>query len=126
MDNASARSIDPIASAAASTLWGRFNTALTAAAVNGSAGISQRYSTMLFIRRAGSPFHGIDLIHVCGVVVAINRNDQGQSNSGLRRRNTDGKDDEQNAGQRFRMGSVTPKRDEIQVRRIQHQLDADE
>src|ERR1017187_9169176 len=56
----------------------------------------------------------------------IYRNNQRQPDGGFGRRNANRKDYEHYSGKRQRMGAVTPKGNEVEVCRVEHQLDADE
>src|SRR5947209_14930970 len=66
------------------------------AASNGRTGINHRYCRA---RSMVSALHRIDLIEVGGFVVAINGNDQRQTDGCLGCGNRDGKNDEHHAGQ---------------------------
>jgi len=56
----------------------------------------------------------------------VNRDDQGETDGGFRSRDTNRKNHKENARERFGMFAEAPEGDKIQVRRIQHQFDADE
>jgi len=58
--------------------------------------------------------------------MAINGDNQSQPDRRLRGRHANRENDEHHAGQRFGMFAVTPVGNEVQVRRVEHQLDADE
>src|SRR6516162_5211841 len=105
-----------MASAADNWRRGCFSTALTPAAANGSAGISQRYWTIQLI----STLQRIHLVHIRGLVVAVNGDNQCQPNGGFGCRHTNRKQHEENSGEQLRVGAVSPERNEVQVRRIEH------
>src|SRR5213593_3905067 len=77
-------------------------------------------------RVQNSSFELIELIDIRGVIVAINGDDHRQTNRGFGGGDRDGKDCEHHTCWLVRLWSETPERDEIQIRRGQHQLDADE
>ena len=58
--------------------------------------------------------------------MAVDCDDQREADRRFRPRESHGKNHEQNTGQRFGMRAEPPERDEIEVRRVQHQFDADE
>src|ERR1051325_12044881 len=68
----------------------------------------------------------IELIDIGSVIVAINGDDHRQTNRGFGSGDRDGEDCKHYASRLVRLRSETPECDEIQVRRGQHQLDADE
>src|ERR1035437_2895513 len=55
----------------------------------------------------------------------IYRNNQRQPDGGFGRRNANRKEYEHYSGKRQRMGAVTPKGNDVEVCRVEHQLDAD-
>src|SRR5437667_708060 len=77
-------------------------------------------------RVQNSSFELVELIDIRGAIVAINGDDHCQANSGFGGGDRDGKDCEHHAGWRLMPRTKTPERDEIQVRRGKHQLDADQ
>src|SRR2546427_2660995 len=96
MDNTKASTIEPTASAADNWRRGCLSMALTPAAASGSAGISQRYCTSQFI----SSLHRIHLVHVRGLVVAVDGDDQSPTQRGFGGGGTNRKKNEHNAGGR--------------------------
>src|SRR5438874_6223398 len=101
MDNTKASTIEPTASAADNWRRGCLSMALTPAAASGSAGISQRYCTSQFI----SSLHRIHLVHVRGLVVAVNGNDQSQTNGGFGGGNANRKQREEDPDEQLRVGA---------------------
>src|SRR4051794_12142774 len=127
---------EPMASEDASLRADCFISAITPAATMGTAGISQRICAMddavscgvkpILSCISGSPFHPVHLVEIRGVGMSINGNHQPQSYSGFGRSDGNGKNGKHHAGQQFRMRTVAPERDEVQVGRVQHELDADQ
>src|SRR4051812_22770786 len=127
---------DPMASVDASLRAGCFISAITPEATIGTAGISQRTCATddavscgvkpILSWITGSPFHPVHLVEIGGVRVSVNRNHQSQSHSGLSGCHSNGKNRKHHAGQEFRMRTVTPERDQVQVRRVQHEFDSDQ
>ena len=70
--------------------------------------------------------HRIDLVHIRRPVMPVDRDDERQANSGFGGGDGDAEEDEQHALQRLWVRAEAPEGDEIQVRGIEHQLDADE
>ena len=66
------------------------------------------------------------MIDVGRAIVAVNRDDQRETDGGFRGGDRDGEDRDHHAGRRLRLRAETPEGDEIQVRRGEHHLDADE
>src|SRR5215472_13116245 len=56
--------------------------------------------------------------------MSVDRNDKGQTYGGFSCCNSDREDYKHHACQRFRMGTIAPERDEIEVCCVEHQLDA--
>jgi len=80
-----------------------------AAASNGSMGINPRMLTIDSI----SPLQRIHPVQAGGLVMAVEGDDEGETHRRLRRRNADGKQGEQDAGQGCRMRTEAPKGDEL-------------
>ena len=77
-------------------------------------------------RIGGSSFELVELIDVSGAVMAVNGDDQGETDSGFGGGDGDGKDRDQYAGGLMRFRTEAPKCDEIQVRRGKHQLNTNQ
>src|SRR5882672_8064279 len=113
--------IAPMAIAAENLRWRRLAKAVSAAAASGSAGINQRDCT----REGISSLHRIDLVHVRGFVMTIDRDDEAQADGGFGGSYRNREDHEHNARKFLRIRAVAPKGDKIQVPRVEHQFNPD-
>ena len=76
--------------------------------------------------QVASSFELIQLIDIGGAVMTIDRDDERQPDGGFRGRDRDRENRDHHAGGCRGLRIETPEGDEIQVRRRQHHLDADE
>ena len=77
-------------------------------------------------RIGGSSFELVELIDVGRAVMAINGDDEGETNGGFGGGDGDGKDRDHYASWWLRLRAETPESDEIQVGGREHHLDADQ
>src|ERR1051325_7019148 len=151
--SANAITIEPIASDAENLRQRCGASALNPAASIGSTGINQRFLTIQGIlvfkakaqRRKGaridfpsaslrlcafalnsSSLQRVHFIYICRLEMPVKRDDERQAHRRFRRRDADGENHEQNSGERLRVFAEAPERDEVQVRRVEHEFDADE
>src|SRR5436190_15395568 len=97
------------------------------AARSGSNGISQKCATtQLMFRSPESSFHGVDLLDIGALVVAVNSDNQCEAHSRFGRRDADGKNHEYQASRLTGIGTVAPECDEIEVPGVEHQFDSDQ
>src|SRR6266403_6281341 len=73
-----------------------------------------------------SSFETIELVDVGAAEMAVDYDNHGETDRGLRSGDGDGEDRDHHAGRLRRLRSKSPKRDEIDVRRGQHHLDPDQ
>src|ERR1041385_7167026 len=78
------------------------------------------------IARCPSSSHRADFVHIGRLVMPVDRNNQGQSDSRFGRGDSNRKDHKHHSRQCFGMRTKPPKGDEVQIRGIQHQLDANQ
>src|SRR5579863_10421443 len=134
--NSSETPSEPMASEEAGLRAGCFISAIAPEARMGTAGINQRIRVMedalscgvnpIASCISGSPFHPVHLVEIGGVCMSIDGNHQPQSYRGLGRGYSDGKNSEHHAGQQLGVRPIAPKSDEVQVGRVEHELDADQ
>src|SRR5579863_7565858 len=127
---------DPMASDAAALRAGCFISAISPEATMGTAGISQRICAIddavscgvnaIPSCISGSPLHPVHLVEIRCVCMSINRNHEPQSYSGLGRSYSNGKNGKHHPRQQLGVRAVPPERNQVQVGRIQHQLDPDQ
>src|SRR5579863_10010916 len=127
---------EPMASAAADLRRCCFRNAITPDATMGTAGISQRTPVMAEAVSCGvstacscirpSPLHPVHLVEIGCIGVAIDGDHQAQAHGGFGRGHGDGEDGKHHPGEQFGMRTVAPERDQIEVRGVQHEFDADE
>src|SRR4029453_12945988 len=70
-------------------------------------------------------FELIELIDIGAAVVPIDGDDEGKSDRGLRRSDSDGKDRDHYSNRWLWLRAEAPEGDEVQVRGREHQLDSD-
>src|SRR5262245_46405457 len=78
------------------------------------------------VARCRSSAHFSDLVHVGCFVMAVNRDDKTQANRRIGRRHGNREGDEHVSNERLRIWTESPKGYEIEIRGIQHQLDANQ
>ena len=71
-------------------------------------------------RIGGSSFKLVELIDVSRAVMAVNGDDQGETNGGFGGGDSNGKDRDQYASWWLRLRAEAPESDEIQVRGCEH------
>src|SRR5689334_2789564 len=73
-----------------------------------------------------SSFQRIHVIHVRRFVMPVNRDDEREACRRFCRRDANRENHKHDSSERLWMLAETPEGDEVQVRRVEHQLDADE
>ena len=91
-----------------------------------NAGRTEKFLRLFVAIGLESAFERIRFLETDGFLVAVNGDHQGEADRGFGGGDRDGEDHEHHAGGRRGRGTITPEGDEIDVRRVEHQLDTEE